>query len=107
MLVGGITSYAEHERKKTNEFTNTGLTQLEKQPPDILTHTQAPGTLEALDFVRMRYASGCNVPSIGDQTGVFVLPFGGVSAFEEMLNLLAVPSANCCTDNTQLYLNVF
>ncbi|GKD72991.1 hypothetical protein Tco_1331273, partial [Tanacetum coccineum] len=92
---------------KKNEFTNTGLTQLEKQPPDILTHTQAPGTLEALDFVRMRYASGCNVPSIGDPTGVFVLPFGGVSAFEEMLNLLAVPSANWRTDNTQLYLNVF
>ncbi|GKD64505.1 DNA helicase [Tanacetum coccineum] len=94
-------------RGKKNEFTNTGLTQLEKQPPDILTHTQAPGTLEALDFVRMRYASGCNVPSIGDPTGVFVLPFGGVSAFEEMLNLLAVPSANWRTDNTQLYLNVF
>ncbi|GJY66274.1 DNA helicase [Tanacetum coccineum] len=74
--------------KKTNEFTNTGLTQLEKQPPDILTHTQAPGTLEALDNVRIPYASGCNVPSIGAPTGVFVLPFGGVSASEEMLNLL-------------------
>ncbi|GKC22881.1 hypothetical protein Tco_1025031 [Tanacetum coccineum] len=93
--------------KKTNEFTNTGLTQLEKQPPDILTHTQAPGTLEALDNVRMHYASGCNVPSIGDPTSVFVLPFGGVSASEEMLNFLGVPSAFCPTDNTRLYLNVF
>nr|GEV65137.1 DNA helicase [Tanacetum cinerariifolium] len=55
----------------------------------------------------MRYASGCNVPSIKDPTGVFVLPFGCVSASEEMLNLLGVPSANCRTDNTRLYLNVF
>ncbi|GJR77272.1 DNA helicase [Tanacetum coccineum] len=31
----------------------------------------------------------------------FVLPFGGVSASE------GVPSANCPTDNSQLYLNVF
>nr|GEV38868.1 DNA helicase [Tanacetum cinerariifolium] len=45
--------------------------------------------------------------SLIDPTGVFVLPFGGVSAYEEMLNLLGVPSANCRTDNTRLYLNVF
>nr|GEX31305.1 DNA helicase [Tanacetum cinerariifolium] len=93
--------------EKINEFTNTGLTQLEKQPPDILTRTQAPVTLEDLDNVHMCYASGCNVPPIGDPTGVFVLPFGGVSASEEMLNLLGVPSADCRTDNTQLYLIVF
>ncbi|GKB17292.1 hypothetical protein Tco_0851215 [Tanacetum coccineum] len=59
-----------------------------------------PCTLEALDNVRIHYASGCNVPSIGAMTGVYVLPFGGVSASEEMLNLLGVPSANCPTDNT-------
>ncbi|GKC85702.1 hypothetical protein Tco_1141419 [Tanacetum coccineum] len=76
--------------KKTNEFGNTTLTQLEKQPPDILTHTQAPGTLEALDNVRIPYAYGYDVPSIGPPTGVF-----------------CVPSANCPTDNSQLYLNVF
>ncbi|GJU11809.1 hypothetical protein Tco_1134205 [Tanacetum coccineum] len=70
------------EMEKINEFTNTGLTQLEKQPPDILTHTQALGTLEALDNVRIRYASGYNVPSIGAPTSIFVLPFGGVLASE-------------------------
>ncbi|GKD64363.1 hypothetical protein Tco_1306471, partial [Tanacetum coccineum] len=96
-----------YEREKINEFTNTGLTQLEKQPPDILTHTQALGTLEALDNVRIRYASGYNVPSIGAPTSIFVLPFGGVLASEEMLNLLGVSSANCPTHNTQLYLSVF
>ncbi|GJV09641.1 DNA helicase [Tanacetum coccineum] len=40
-------------------------------------------------------------------TGVSILPFGGVSAFEEMFNLLHVPSANCPSQNTQLYLDVF
>nr|GEV41665.1 DNA helicase [Tanacetum cinerariifolium] len=40
-------------------------------------------------------------------TGGFVLPFGGVSDSEEMLNLLGVPFVNCPTHNTQLYLNVF
>ncbi|GJU87291.1 hypothetical protein Tco_1294837 [Tanacetum coccineum] len=93
--------------KQLNEFTNTGLNQLEKQPPDILTHIQDLGTLEALDDVRIRYASGCNVPSIGAPTGVSVLPFGGVSASEEMFNLLGVPSANCPSQNTQFYLDVF
>ncbi|GJZ33516.1 DNA helicase [Tanacetum coccineum] len=86
--------------KKTDEYGDTALTQLEKQPPDILTHTQAPCTLEALDNVRIPYSYGCNVPSIGPPTGVSVLPFGGVSAFEEMLNLLGVPSANCPTNNS-------
>ncbi|GJS43972.1 DNA helicase [Tanacetum coccineum] len=95
----GVAEFRSAEGK-TNEFRNTALTQLEKQPPDILTHTQAPGTLEALDNVRIPYASGCNVPSIGPPMGVSVLPF-------EMLNLLGVPSANCPTDKTQLYLNVF
>ncbi|GJU24896.1 DNA helicase [Tanacetum coccineum] len=96
-----------HAREKTNEFRNTALTQLEKQPPDILTHTQAPVTLEALDNVCIPYAYGCDVPSIGPPTGVSIIPFGGVSASEEMLNLLGVPSANCSTDYSQLYLNVF
>ncbi|GJY51128.1 hypothetical protein Tco_0441975 [Tanacetum coccineum] len=95
-----IDIYGVYKREKTNEFRNTALTQLENQPPDILTHTQAPGTLEALDNVRIPYAFGCNVPSIGPPMGVFVLPF-------EMLNLLGVPFANCPTDKTQLYLNVF
>ncbi|GJQ89639.1 DNA helicase [Tanacetum coccineum] len=63
--------------------------------------TGTPGTLEALDTVCIPYAYGCDVPSIGPPTGVFVLPFGGVSASE------GVPSANCSTDNRQLYLNVF
>ncbi|GJY15411.1 hypothetical protein Tco_0385833, partial [Tanacetum coccineum] len=93
--------------KQSNEFTNIGLNQLEKQPPDILTHIQDHGTLEALDKVRIRYASGCNVPSIRASTGVSILPFGGVSAFEEMFHLLRVPSANCPSQNTQLYLDVF
>ncbi|GJV07629.1 DNA helicase, partial [Tanacetum coccineum] len=71
------------------------------------TKIQAPSTLEALDNVCIRYASGCNVPYIEAPMGVSVLLFGGVSASEEMLNLLGFPSANCPTDNTQLYLNVF
>nr|GEY04972.1 shaggy-related protein kinase epsilon-like [Tanacetum cinerariifolium] len=87
--------------KKINEFTNTGLTQLEKEAPNILTHTQRDGTLEALDNVRMQDVSGCNVSSIGDSTGVFVLPFGGASL------KVGVPFANCRSDNNQLYLNVF
>ncbi|GKB80644.1 hypothetical protein Tco_0947539 [Tanacetum coccineum] len=58
-------------------------------------------------FILSCYASGCNVPSIGVPTGVYVLPFGGVSASEEMLKLLCFPTANCHTHNTQLYLNVF
>ncbi|GJS04226.1 hypothetical protein Tco_0320734 [Tanacetum coccineum] len=93
--------------KKTNEFRNISLTQFEKQPPDILTHTQSPGTLEALDNVRIPYTYGCDVSSIGPLTCVSILLFGGVSASEEILNLLGVPSAICSTDNSQLYLNVF
>ncbi|GJZ78412.1 hypothetical protein Tco_0643249, partial [Tanacetum coccineum] len=93
--------------KKTNEFRNSSLTQFEKQPPDILTHTQSPGTLEALDNVRIPYTYGCDVSSIGPLTCVSILLFGGVSASEEILNLLRVPSAICSTDNSQLYLNVF
>nr|GEU38630.1 reverse transcriptase domain-containing protein [Tanacetum cinerariifolium] len=87
--------------KKINEFTNTGLTQLEKEAPSILTHTQRDGTLEALDNVRMQDVSGCNISSIGDSTGVFVLPFGGASL------KVGVPFAICRSDNSQLYLNVF
>ncbi|GJS04225.1 hypothetical protein Tco_0320733 [Tanacetum coccineum] len=92
---------------KENEFRNTALTQFEKQPPDILTHTQSTGTLEALDNVRIPYAYGCDVSSIGPLTCVSILPFGGVLASEEILNLLDVPSANCSIKNSQLYLNVF
>ncbi|GJS36348.1 DNA helicase [Tanacetum coccineum] len=88
-----------YEREKTNEFTNTGLTQLEKQPPDILTHTQAPGTLEALDNVCIRYASSYNVPSIGAPTGVFVLPFGGVLASEGTPSAADVMRVDCKSRN--------
>nr|GEW29935.1 DNA helicase [Tanacetum cinerariifolium] len=93
--------------KESNEFTNSGLNQLEKQPPYILTHIQNPATLEALDNVRIRYASSCNVPSIEAPTGVSVLPFGAVFTSEGIFNLWDIPSANCPSQNTQLYLDVF
>nr|GEY75928.1 DNA helicase [Tanacetum cinerariifolium] len=83
--------------EKTNEFRNTALTQLEKQPPDILTYTQAPGTLEALDNVRIPYGYGYDVPSIGPSTGVSILPFGGVSASKVVYG----------TQAAKLYLNVY
>ncbi|GKC12826.1 hypothetical protein Tco_1009608 [Tanacetum coccineum] len=59
----------------------------------------SPGTLEALDNVRIRYASGYNVPSIGAPTGVFVLPFGGVLASEGTPSTADVMRVDCESQN--------
>nr|GEU59556.1 DNA helicase [Tanacetum cinerariifolium] len=83
--------------KKTNEFRNTALTQLEKQPPDILTRIQALGTFKTLDNVRIPYAYGCDVTSIKPPTGVSVLSFGGVLASKVV----------CRTQDAKLYSEIY